>query len=66
MTPEALALHMADNLDAKMGMLLSFAEQAPDPQHPGWTQFHKSLGRYLLVAPPTPEIQRAAALASAR
>jgi 3'-5' exoribonuclease len=60
MTPEALALHAADNLDAKMGMFLNFAEQAPDPQHPGWTQWHKSLGRYLFLSPATLGARQAA------
>ena len=60
MTAEALALHAADNLDAKMGMFLSFGEQAPDPQHPGWSQWHKSLGRYLFVSPATPGVRQAA------
>ncbi len=57
MTLEALALHAADNLDAKMGLFLAFAQQAADPQHPGWTQFNKSLGRYLFVRPFPPQGQ---------
>jgi 3'-5' exoribonuclease len=62
MTLEALALHAADNLDAKMGIFLAFAQHAADPQHPGWTHFHKSLGRYLFVCPPAPQGQSAPTL----
>ena len=49
MTLEALALHMADNLDAELNMFATYATQAPDPQHPGWTQYHRRLERRLYL-----------------
>ncbi len=46
-TLEALVLHYAEDLDGKVNAFLGFAQQHPDPQHPGWTQFNKPLDRYL-------------------
>jgi len=46
-TLEALVLHYAEDLDGKVNAFLGFAQQYPDPQHPGWTQFNKALDRYL-------------------
>jgi 3'-5' exoribonuclease len=46
-TLEALVLHYAEDLDGKVNAFLGFAQQHPDPQHPGWTQFNKALDRYL-------------------
>jgi 3'-5' exoribonuclease len=44
-TPEAMILHFADNIDAK---LTSFAEIYDKDTSPGqWTVFQKSLGRYI-------------------
>jgi 3'-5' exoribonuclease len=52
-TLEAIVLHYAENLDGKVNSFLSFAKRYPDPQHPGWTQFNKSMDRYLYVGQPT-------------
>ncbi|MBI4735706.1 MAG: HD domain-containing protein [candidate division NC10 bacterium] len=46
-TLEALVLHYAEDLDGKINSFLNFAQSHPDPQHPGWTQFNRSLDRYL-------------------
>lgn len=46
-TLEALVLHYAEDLDGKVNSFLNFAQSHPDPQHPGWTQFNRSLDRYL-------------------
>lgn len=46
-TLEALVLHYAEDLDGKVNSFLSFAQSHPDPQHPGWSQFNRSLDRYL-------------------
>ncbi|MCL2576843.1 MAG: HD domain-containing protein [Defluviitaleaceae bacterium] len=44
-TPEAMILHFADNIDAK---LTTFAEIYEKDTSPGlWTTFQKSLGRYI-------------------
>jgi 3'-5' exoribonuclease len=48
-TLEAMALHYAEDLDGKVNAFLAFAQRYPDPQHPGWTQFNKTLDRYLYV-----------------
>ena len=49
MTLEALVLHMADNLDAKVNIMITAAEKTPDVQHPGWTPCNKPLKRLLYV-----------------
>lgn len=59
-TLEAIILHYAEDLDGKVNSFLGFAQQHPDPQHPGWTQFNKALDRYLYFGrgeppDPTPE-----------
>jgi 3'-5' exoribonuclease len=46
-TLEALVLHYAEDLDGKVNAFLHFAETHPDPQRPGWTQYNRSLDRYL-------------------
>jgi 3'-5' exoribonuclease len=46
-TLEALVLHYAEDLDGKVNAFLGFAQGHPDPQHPGWTEFNKTLDRYL-------------------
>ncbi|MBI2000757.1 MAG: HD domain-containing protein [candidate division NC10 bacterium] len=46
-TLEALVLHYAEDLDGKVNSFLNFAQSHPDPQHPGWSQFNRSLDRYL-------------------
>ncbi|MEK7220336.1 MAG: phosphohydrolase, partial [candidate division NC10 bacterium] len=46
-TLEALVLHYAEDLDGKVNSFLNFAQTNPAPQHPGWTQFNRSLDRYL-------------------
>lgn len=46
-TLEALVLHYAEDLDGKVSSFLNFAQSHPDPQHPGWTQFNKTLDRFL-------------------
>lgn len=51
-TLEAIVLHYAENLDGKVNAFLGFAERFPDPQHPGWTQFNKSLDRFLFFGQP--------------
>ena len=46
-TLEALVLHYAEDLDGKVYAFTHFAETHPDPQRPGWTQYNRSLDRYL-------------------
>jgi 3'-5' exoribonuclease len=46
-TLEALVLHYAEDLDGKVNAFLNFAQSHPDPQHPGWTQFNRTLDRFL-------------------
>jgi 3'-5' exoribonuclease len=46
-TLEALVLHYAEDLDGKVNAFCRFAETHADPQRPGWTQFNRSLDRYL-------------------
>lgn len=60
-TLEALALHYAEDLDGKINSFMNFVATHRDPQHPGWTQFSRSLDRYLYfgrgggdAAPETP------------
>ena len=56
-TLEALVLHYAEDLDGKVNAFLHFAEAYPDPQRPGWTQYNRSLDRYLFFGrgePPGP------------
>ncbi len=44
--PEALALHIIDDLDAKLKGLISFVEK--DPQEGSWTEFNRIFERYFL------------------
>lgn len=54
-TLEALVLHAAENLDGKINGFLGFADGHMDPQRPGWTQFNRTLERYLYLGPNTEE-----------
>jgi 3'-5' exoribonuclease len=54
-TLEAIVLHYAENLDGKIAGFLEFSRRAPDPQHPGWTQFNKAMDRYLFFGTPADE-----------
>ncbi len=54
-TLEAMVLHHAENLDGKINGFVTFASKSPDPQHPGWTQYSKSLDRYLYFGPDAPD-----------
>ncbi|HTX54144.1 MAG TPA: HD domain-containing protein [Candidatus Baltobacteraceae bacterium] len=54
-TLEALVLHHAENLDGKINGFLTFTTKFADPQHPGWTQYNKSLERYLYFGVDGPE-----------
>jgi 3'-5' exoribonuclease len=59
-TLEALVLHYAEDLDGKVNAFCHFAGSHPDPQRPGWTQYNRSLDRYLFFGreqrpAPTPE-----------
>ncbi len=60
-TLEALVLHYAENLDGKVNGFLHFAEHSPDPQHPGWTQYNRSLERYLYFGEQQPDADTAIA-----
>jgi 3'-5' exoribonuclease len=51
-TLEAFALHTAENLDGKINALLAFGRQHPDSRRPGWTQYNRSLDRYLYLGRP--------------
>ncbi len=51
-TVEALALHYADNLDAKVAQCRSLLEGA---QEGGWSPFQNTLNRAVYLAPRTPE-----------
>lgn len=53
-TAEALALHFADNLDAKMAQCRGLFEQL-EGSDPGWTPYQPTLGRHMHRAMPTPE-----------
>lgn len=53
MTLEAFTLFMADDLDAKVAGITQFTAESPDPSHPGWTQYHRRLGRSFYTVPPT-------------
>ncbi len=44
---EAMALHHADNVDAKLNAMRIFAEEQADPDLPGWTQYWYPGDRYL-------------------
>ncbi len=56
-TPEAFALHYADNLDAKMNQVYgAFQDCDPDgSSEPMWTPYQKGLDRQLYRAARTPE-----------
>lgn len=53
-TPEALALHCADNLDAKLAQCRSLFA-ALDGDGPGWTPWQATLGRPMYRAPRSPD-----------
>ncbi|WP_165079441.1 MULTISPECIES: HD domain-containing protein [unclassified Desulfovibrio] len=52
-TPEALALHYADNLDAKLAQCRGLFA-ALDGEGPGWTPWQATLGRPMYRPPRTP------------
>jgi 3'-5' exoribonuclease len=47
--PEALAIHLIDDLDAKLSGLIQFMER--DAQLGSWTDFHRIFQRYFLKGP---------------
>ncbi|WP_449246106.1 3'-5' exoribonuclease YhaM family protein [Desulfarculus baarsii] len=49
-TAEALALHMIDDLDAKMAMLRAAAAEEPETGH--WSRYHRLLERVVYAGPP--------------
>ena len=49
MTPEALALHFIDDLDSKINQLRNLREASTG------MQYHRGLGRYVYLPPPTAE-----------
>lgn len=51
MTPEAMALHYLDNLDAKMHAMSRDIAADPDPER-RWTEFNRMLGRRLFKGLP--------------
>ena len=58
-TPEALALHCADNLDAKLAQCRGLFA-ALDGDGPGWTPWQATLGRPMYRPPRSPEARAAA------
>lgn len=56
-TAEALALHYADNLDAKMAQCRSLFAALESPE--GWTPYQATLSRALYRGPRTPEAPQA-------
>lgn len=54
-TAEALALHYADNLDAKMAQCHALFTELPDAGGGAWTPYQPSLGRSLYRSVHTPE-----------
>ena len=46
-TLEAIVLHYAEDLDGKVNAFVNFVKSSPDPRRPGWTQYNRSLDRYL-------------------
>jgi 3'-5' exoribonuclease len=52
-TAEALALHFADNLDAKMNQTRVALETVPEGES-GWSGFVPGLSRHLFQSAPTP------------
>ncbi|MDD6180910.1 MAG: HD domain-containing protein [Desulfovibrionaceae bacterium] len=53
-TAEALALHYADNIDAKMAQCRGLFEEMPAGEE-GWTPYQPTLGRFMHRAARTPE-----------
>ena len=58
-TPEALALHYADNIDAKLAQCRGLFA-ALDGDGPGWTPWQATLGRPMYRPPRSPEARAAA------
>jgi 3'-5' exoribonuclease len=54
MTAEAMALHFADNLDAKLNSCEAALAEMPEGNDPGWSTFQRSMQRYLYRARRTP------------
>lgn len=53
-TPEALVLHYADNIDAKLAQLRSLFTDF-EPEETGWTPFQRTLERFIYKPPRTPQ-----------
>ncbi|MBU1003592.1 MAG: HD domain-containing protein [Proteobacteria bacterium] len=54
-TPEAFALHFADNLDAKLKTVAEAIEPTVPEEETGWSPFVRSLGRYVYKPLRTPD-----------
>ena len=54
MTPEAIALHFLDNLDAKLHAVHQMLESEVNPDSP-WTPYEPSMGRKLFRGSPDPK-----------
>lgn len=52
MTREALALHLADDLDARMNSVSEILSRNDDPES-AWTAYQQLYGRYFYKGPPT-------------
>jgi len=50
MTPEAMIVHIADNLDAKTQIVLAAIEDDPNADEE-FTQYHRTLGRHFFKSP---------------
>ncbi|MGD9124351.1 MAG: HD domain-containing protein [Desulfarculaceae bacterium] len=65
-TAEALALHFADDLDAKLA-ILGEAQKASQPNAGNWSQFNRLMERFLWVGPtPLPDSRAPAPEVSAK
>jgi 3'-5' exoribonuclease len=68
-TPEAIAVHMIENMDAKLMMSLSVTRQQNAPAGEGnWTEYMKAFGGRLYrpdLAPPDPALVQAEAVEQA-
>ncbi|BBD08922.1 3'-5' exoribonuclease YhaM family protein [Desulfovibrio ferrophilus] len=54
-TPEAFALHFADNLDAKLKTVAEAVEPAVPEDETGWSPYVRSLGRFVYKPKRTPD-----------
>jgi 3'-5' exoribonuclease len=62
-TAEAIALHYADNLDAKLAQCREVLREIPSGET-GWSAYQKTLERFLYQAVPTPGVQKKTATAA--